>query len=315
MIDAAVIIPTTGNRPALLRRALASALAQSPEPCEILVIVDGPETQVPDVRAQIAGLAASVLAVGASRGAGAARNHRARQARARYLCFLDDDDVWKPGYLAAIFADGPTFDLALTAFEKHTRAGARPEKVPPEVLSAEAFLVANPGLRGSNLVLTNALFWAAGGFSESLPSFNDMDFGLRLVAAGPGRYRRIVVPLVEYHAHDGERLSRRGARAIPPGLAGFLQEHGPRMEHRQEAAFRARAIDLWGIDPWSLAALEQRFEVSLAEGTMAAHLPGLLHAAETMLLEAKCRNDGEVDAYQVFIDRLCHAFERDAHRG
>lgn len=311
MIDASVIIPTTGNRPALLRRALASVLAQSPQPREILVIVDGPDTQVSEVRAQIAGLTASVLAVGASRGAGAARNHGARHGRAQYLCFLDDDDVWKPGYLAAVFADGPTFDLALTAFEKHTQAGARPEKVPPEELSTEAFLVANPGLRGSNLVLTGTLFWAAGGFSESLPSFNDMDFGLRLVAAGPVRYRRITAPLVEYHAHEGERLSRRGARAIPPGLAGFLQEHGPRMEHRQEAAFRARAIDLWGVDPWSLVALERRFEQSQAEGTMAAHFPGLLHAAETLLLEATCRDDAEVNACQVFIDRLCHAFERD----
>jgi hypothetical protein len=311
MIDAAVIIPTTGNRPALLRRALASVHAQSPEPREILVIVDGPEAQVFDVHAQSAGLGASVLALGSHRGAGAARNHGARHARARYLCFLDDDDVWKPGYLAAVFADGPTFDLALTAFEKHTQAGARPEKVPPEVLSAEAFLVANPGLRGSNIVLTHELFWAAGGFSERLPSFNDMDFGLRLVAARPERYRRIAIPLVEYHAHEGERLSRRGARAIPPGLAGFLQEHGPKMDHRQEAAFRARAIDLWGIDPWALATLERRFEESLETGMMAAHFPGLLHAAETALLEATCRNDVEVDAYQVFIDRLCHAFERD----
>lgn len=309
MIDAAAIIPTTGRRPALLRRALASVLAQSSNPREILVIVDGTEGQVPEVRAQLAGLDAMVHAVGAARGAGAARNHGARIARTSYLCFLDDDDVWKPGYLGAVFAEGPSFDLALTAFEKHNRAGVRPEKIPPEVLDADAFLVANPGLRGSNLVLTRALFWAAGGFSERLPSFNDMDFGLRLVAAQPRRYRRILAHLVEYHAHEGERLSSRGARAIPPGLTRFLQEHGPRMDHRQEAAFRARAIDLWGIDPWTPQALERRLAQAVEAGEVSAHFPGVLHAAETALLEATCRSDGEADEYQGLIDRLCKAFE------
>ncbi|KYF46939.1 family 2 glycosyl transferase [Sorangium cellulosum] len=311
LIDAAVIVPTTGRRPILLRRALASVLAQLLRPREILVIVAAAEDAVPDVAAQTAGLPCTVLAVGDSRGAGATRNHGARVARAHHLCFLDDDDVWKPGYLAAVFADGPAFDLALTAFEKHSRDGVRPEKVPPETLDAGVFLVANPGLRGSNLVVTRELFWAAGGFSESLPSFNDMDFGLRLVAAQPRRYRRILTPLVEYHAHDGERLSRRGAQAIPPGLEGFLQLHGPRMDHRQEAAFRTRAIDLWGVDPWAPAALERRLQQALAAGTIAAHFPGLLHAAETALIEETCCSDTDVDARQAFIDRLCEAFERD----
>ncbi|WP_437991303.1 glycosyltransferase family 2 protein [Sorangium sp. So ce145] len=311
LIDAAVIVPTTGRRPILLRRALASVLAQPLRPREILVIVDAAADAVPGVAAQIAGLPCTVLAVGESRGAGAARNHGARVARTHHLCFLDDDDVWKPGYLTAVFADGPGFDLALTAFEKHNRDGVRPEKVPPETFDAGVFLVANPGLRGSNLVVTRELFWAAGGFSESLPSFNDMDFGLRLVAAQPRRYRRILTPLVEYHAHDGERLSRRGAQAIPPGLEGFLQLHGPRMDHRQEAAFRARAIDLWGVDAWAPAALERRLKQALAAGAIAAHFPGLLHAAETALIEATCRSDTEVDERQAFIDHLCEAFERD----
>lgn len=310
-IDAAAIVPTTGRRPAFLRRALASVLAQSLPPREILVVVDGAEDQLADVRAQVEGLSCRVIAVGAARGAGAARNAGARVTRARYLCFLDDDDLWKPGYLAAVFAEGPDFDLALTAFEKHNREGARPEKVPPETLDAEAFLVANPGLRGSNLILTRELFAAAGGFSEDLPSFNDMDFGLRLVAARPRGYRRITVPLVEYHAHEGERLSRRGAAAIPAGLERFLQEHGSRMDHRQEAAFRARALDLWGVDPWAQDTLERRLARAKDEGTLAAHFPGLLHAAETTLLEATCRSDCEVDERQAFIERLCALVEQN----
>ena len=309
MIDATAIIPTTGQRPALLRRALASVHAQTLALRAVLVVVDGDDVQASEVRDQLDGLAAEVIAVGTRRGAGAARNHGARHARTRHLCFLDDDDVWKPDYLAAVFAAGPDFDLALTAFEKHTVAGARPEKVPPVALCADAFLVKNPGLRGSNLVLTRSLYWAAGGFSEALPALNDMDFGLRLVAAEVGRYRRVLDPLVEYHAHDGERLSGRGARAIPPGLSGFLLRHGSRMDHRQEAAFRARALALWGVDPWALAALAQRFDEARAQGTLAAHFPGLLHAAETALLEAACQSDAQADAYQAFIDRLCHAFE------
>ncbi|EYF04944.1 glycosyltransferase family A protein [Chondromyces apiculatus] len=311
MTDLSVIVPTTGHRPALLRRALTSILSQAIHPLEILVIVDDEEAALDRVMAQVEGAACRVLATGRRAGVGAARNHGARVARARYLCFLDDDDVWKPGYLAAVFAEGPVFDLALTAFEKHTSEGARPEKVPPEVLERATFLVANPGLRGSNLVLTRDLFQAAGGFSEHLPSFNDMDFGLRLVEARPARYRRITEPLVEYHAHQGERLSRRGSSAIAPGMEHFLVLHGPEMDHRQEAAFRARAIALWEVDPWALPALERRLERALTAGGLAPRFPGLLHAAETALLEATCRADADVDAAQAFIDRLCLAFERE----
>ena len=128
-----VLLPTR-NRPALLRQALASALAQQVDGLEVLVIDDG--TAGP--------FAAPLAAIEANRdprvrflhlppserghGQSYALNAGAAQAGGRYLCFLDDDDEWTdPQYLACaagiIASPGPPPDLLF--FDQAAFAGGR----------------------------------------------------------------------------------------------------------------------------------------------------------------------------------------------
>lgn len=309
-LDATVIIPTTGTRRALLRRAIASVAAQSRQPAETLVVVDGDETLLASVASEAGPHAATFIATGSRRGASAARNFGASHARSRHLCFLDDDDAWKPAYLETVFDGAADFDVALTAFEKHGRDGARPEKVPPEALSEERFRVANPGLRGSNLVITREALASVGGFDEALVSFNDLDLGVRLSRRAGLRYRRVATPLVEYHAHDGERLSRRGSSAVETGMLAFLDRHEPSMTVRERVAFRSRAVSLWGVDPWAPARLFARVERAARDADVPQRFPGLLLALETTILESCAVGDGQVDDVQRVLDRLCRAFEQ-----
>jgi len=88
-----VIVPTF-NRADCIGRTLESVLGQSLAPDEIIVVDDG-STDGTD--ALVAAYGDRVRYVRqANAGVSAARNHGARLARARWLAFVDSDDLWHP---------------------------------------------------------------------------------------------------------------------------------------------------------------------------------------------------------------------------
>ena len=95
-----VIIPTR-NRAALVGEAIDSALAQDPEKVEVIVVDDGSTDETARLLQQTYGSRIHLLSLPERRGAGAARNAGIRVASGEFLAFLDDDDLWLPGKLAA----------------------------------------------------------------------------------------------------------------------------------------------------------------------------------------------------------------------
>ncbi|RKG92544.1 glycosyltransferase family 2 protein [Corallococcus terminator] len=244
-----VIIPTR-HRPGLLRRALTCVADQTRRPDEVIVIDDG---DVPQPFASGPGV--RWVRHEAPHGAARARNLGASLARGRFLAFLDDDDTWDPAYLfeAEHLALTSRLELVLTAFLKvRQQEGARevvPEKVPPANLHPDDFLVRNPGLRGSNLFITRAAFLESGGFDPSLPSFHDMDLGVRLARLPGLRYGRNTQPRVYFHVHPELRLSTAGSPTNVAGMRAFLAKHSALMGPERVSAFRERARRLFGVDP------------------------------------------------------------------
>ena len=92
--EVSIIIPTR-DRPALLRRSIASALAQTGAGIEVVVVDDGS-----DPPARVDGSDAVVLVRTANRGASAARNAGLARARGAHVMFLDSDDWLEPGAVA-----------------------------------------------------------------------------------------------------------------------------------------------------------------------------------------------------------------------
>jgi glycosyltransferase involved in cell wall biosynthesis len=243
-----VVIPTLAARPEELARALASVHAQRLAPDEVLVVCDHNPTKLAQLRSQI-GSAARVEGGLGQRGVSAARNLGARHASGTFVAFLDDDDAWKPTYLAHALRDGDNFDLALTAFEKHQPHQTTPEKIPPTRLSVDPFLVRNPGIRGSNILVRRSLLLDMGGFDETLMAFNDMDFGLRAAQRPDLRYRQIPQHLVEFYSHTGARLTTKGSTTIAQGALQFFLKHGSLMSPQQQLDFWDRAHQIWGLTP------------------------------------------------------------------
>jgi hypothetical protein len=114
--EATVLIPTFDHGPTL-RYAVASALAQTVQDLEVLVVGDG----VPDVTREIMGELCArderVRFFDNPKGPrhGEIHRHTALQdARGRIVCYLSDDDIWLPGHLEAMGALLAEADFANT---------------------------------------------------------------------------------------------------------------------------------------------------------------------------------------------------------
>ena len=107
-----MVIPTR-NRAEMALAAVRSALRQTYPPCEVIVVVDGPENTdapggnlktTPEALASVEDPRLRVLALAAPVGGGQARNLGVQAAGGCWVAFLDDDDLWMPGKLAAQLA-------------------------------------------------------------------------------------------------------------------------------------------------------------------------------------------------------------------
>jgi hypothetical protein len=92
--DVSVII-ATHNRETLVAEAIDSVLAQSMKVREIIVVDDG---STDNTRQRLSQYGDRIRAFFQSNlGASEARNYGVRQAKAQWIAFLDDDDVWLRG--------------------------------------------------------------------------------------------------------------------------------------------------------------------------------------------------------------------------
>jgi glycosyltransferase involved in cell wall biosynthesis len=131
-----ISIPTRSRPRLLVERSLASALAQTYERLEVLVIGDaaGPEieaavTGVGDPRVRYVNLTHQFVRDDGEHWLTAAtltRNEAYRLARGRWLVDLDDDDALRPGALADLLAHARAerLEVAYGVLEEHDPGGA-----------------------------------------------------------------------------------------------------------------------------------------------------------------------------------------------
>lgn len=89
------IIPTC-NRPALVRRAILSALGQSYRRLDVVLVIDGCDEETRRLASELQNPRLTVVELGENAGAAQARNIGVSAARGEWVAFLDDDDEWLP---------------------------------------------------------------------------------------------------------------------------------------------------------------------------------------------------------------------------
>jgi glycosyltransferase involved in cell wall biosynthesis len=98
MPTVSVVIPTY-NSATFLRAAIQSVLAQTYSDFEVIVVDD---SSIDNTESVVHSFGNRVCYVRQeNKGAGATRNHGIKRSRGKYVAFLDADDLWLPGKLAA----------------------------------------------------------------------------------------------------------------------------------------------------------------------------------------------------------------------
>jgi glycosyltransferase involved in cell wall biosynthesis len=191
-----VVIPAW-NAAATIAEAIDSVLIQTCQSFEIVVVDDGSDDDTIGVAQAAAGTRVRVVRQ-KRQGVSAARNAGIEAARARWVSFLDADDLWLPDYLeemrrrldanprlGLVFTDAWILDEAAgrirrTPMMKPRRPSDEPPSEPAEFVELL--------LRG-NFVYTSAtvpkqVLEHVGGYNADLASSEDYDLWLRITSAG-----------------------------------------------------------------------------------------------------------------------------------
>lgn len=208
-MNISVIIPTH-NRRALLERALASVLAQTQPPAEVIIVDDGSSDGTDaTVRVRFPGVR---YVWQPNRGVASARNRGMQEARGEWFAFLDSDDEWRPHKLERqrqALAGAPGFlfchtDEIWMRRGRRVNPGRRHAKVGGRVFQHCLPLCA---ISPSSALIHRRLIEEIGMFDERLPVCEDYDLWLRICARHPVLY--VDEPLVIKHGGHEDQLSRR----------------------------------------------------------------------------------------------------------
>ncbi len=189
-VKISVVIPAY-NRAATIARAVLSVLSQDYSPLELIVVDDGSTDETPRLLTALAGEDGRLTILRQeNRGVSAARNRGVMHSSGELVAFLDSDDEWLPGKLAAqaaFMAAHPDLKLAQTQeiwFRQGRRVnpGRKHLKKSGDIfLDSLKLCLISP----SAVIIRRSLFDEVGLFDEELLAAEDYDLWLRILRLHP----------------------------------------------------------------------------------------------------------------------------------
>jgi glycosyltransferase involved in cell wall biosynthesis len=275
------IVTRTKNRPALLGRALDSALGQTLTSWEMLIVNDGGEREPVDALVKkVAKQAAGRIRVIHNRtslGMEAASNCALKVARGEFVVIHDDDDSWLPEFLEKTVAHMDGADACVGGVVTHSfKVTERLENDTVTLLGTQPYTpglvsITLMGMARSNqfppiaFLYRRAALKTVGRYNPELPVLGDWEFNLRMLehyeidvireplanyhlrpSTQSGIYSNTIIGGVNLHQKHDARLRngllRDDMRKGRPGL-GFLVNMGRLMNDQLWEIRRAQIAD------------------------------------------------------------------------
>ena len=223
------LVLTALNRQELLPRTLESIGAQSLRPLRVVAVDNGSTDATPQILRDWAtdmatkGIDVTVLTEN-NPGASAARNAGMHAVTTPFVAFFDSDDEMRPGHLQRIvdfFSAHPDSELmAFDAVEMDPDGWTTLKSVADDNAMRGHIL---PGsLATQRWAASTALLRRLGGWDESLPSWNDLELGVRLLVNASKPVFVHGDPGVVIHPSD-DSISAPGYAARAPQLLKAIE--------------------------------------------------------------------------------------------
>jgi len=214
-----VVIPTFA-RPELVSRAVRSALTQTVDDIEVIVVIDGPDEATRTTLTTITDARLRVVTLPEQGGAQNARNVGVREARAPWTALLDDDDEWLPNKLAvqldlAKGAEVPMPIVASRLINRTPRADlVMPRRLPETGEPLSEYLTVRRGLfHGDGFIQTSTIMAPTEllrrlPFTVGVRRMQELDWTLRALSQDDVDLIYAAEPLVLWHTdEDRPRVS------------------------------------------------------------------------------------------------------------
>jgi glycosyltransferase involved in cell wall biosynthesis len=235
-----VIIPTR-DRPALVAGAVRSAIRQTHDHLEVVVVDDGSTTPLAFPLDLAGDPRVRTLRLDTPVGAGEARNVAARVSQGALLAFLDDDDEWRPAKIErqvqTLARCGEGVAVVETGYDLWDGQRLVQRYLPQPNRDLRTALLAQPHLQPSTVLMRKSAFEALGGFDPSLTRGEDWELWVRFADS----YEAAVLPEVQ--------VDRRVSEARAGEILVWHREIVRRLEPRIDALppserSRVRAVHL-----------------------------------------------------------------------
>lgn len=233
-ITVAVVI-TTFNDLEFLTDALLSVLQQTRPADEIIVVDDGSDQDPEIITSRFPKV---TLLRKPNGGLSSARNVGLRKANARYITFLDADDIFVSHALASGLACFRMHPEAAMVFGGYRRIGLHGEplgkdhfKAPGQDIYADLLLTNFIGMHATVLYRRDRLL-ALGGFDETLRRSEDYDIYLRLAREFPIAAHPEII--AGYRRHD-RNMSNNNAEMLEGTLLVHNRHAQQTQKHRRQA--------------------------------------------------------------------------------
>jgi glycosyltransferase involved in cell wall biosynthesis len=246
-----IIMPTYNPDLKLIRRAIASIIGQTRKDWRLFVVKDGGDA---DIQGVIEGLGdARISYYGLPHGGkAAALNFAISKGQAKYIAYLDDDDIWYPDHLETAIGfmseKGVRF-LHTDAHEVFVKAGGGEfSEVSRRRLNRGA--ISDKTLwyiSHINVVHERSLMELAGGYDESKRFFIDWDMLIRL--AEHARPHHLKVYTCEHYMYldRGEKKSN---------IISGVHQKDPELSRKAHHEMFKRAFRLLTADDFAELAME-----------------------------------------------------------
>jgi glycosyltransferase involved in cell wall biosynthesis len=261
--------------------AVRSARDQAPPPAEVIVVVDGPGDETA-ARAREAG--ATVIELDSQSGANAARNAGLRAATREWVAFLDCDDEFLPGHLAAMAAARDAHVLVATAalawgddpaahrIYGWAGPGRKVMRGPADVALPENKVTA------SSVMVRREIALAAGGFDPAVKLAEELDLWVRLLEHGTG----VALPeaTVLYRQHAGQASATRAD--VWDAHHALFERYGDRPWCTRAIVRRHEGVMAWDRARSDMARGAPRLPTLLRLAAAAAHPQRALGIAQLL---------------------------------